>query len=108
MRKKENSKKVEESEDDEAESAKGSARKGRSGKPGRDSAEKKEPVTPSSDRPTRERKVVERYSADQQTARTQVKLALMSQIARLPNKLTTPLCPLSLTCYVGFLSNESM
>ncbi|OMO93825.1 hypothetical protein COLO4_16650 [Corchorus olitorius] len=28
-----------------------------------ESAEKKEPVTPSSDRPTRERKVVERYSA---------------------------------------------
>ncbi|KAK8512420.1 hypothetical protein V6N12_074999 [Hibiscus sabdariffa] len=63
--------KVEESEDDEAESAKGSGRKGRSGKPGRDSAEMKEPVTP----------------------RTQVKLALMSQIARLLNKLTTPLCP---------------
>ncbi|PPR85746.1 hypothetical protein GOBAR_AA34948 [Gossypium barbadense] len=35
----------------------------RSRKSGRDSAEKKEPVTPSSDRPTRERKVVERYSA---------------------------------------------
>ncbi|TYH05659.1 hypothetical protein ES288_A08G099600v1 [Gossypium darwinii] len=32
-------------------------------KSGRDSAEKKELVMPSSDRPTRERKVVERYSA---------------------------------------------
>ncbi|KAG4204958.1 hypothetical protein ERO13_A04G073032v2, partial [Gossypium hirsutum] len=38
-------------------------RKGSSRKSGRDSAEKKEPMTPSSDRPTRERKVVERYSA---------------------------------------------
>nr|KJB62422.1 hypothetical protein B456_009G416000 [Gossypium raimondii]KJB62423.1 hypothetical protein B456_009G416000 [Gossypium raimondii] len=38
-------------------------RKGSSRKSGRDSAEKKEPVTPSSDKPTRERKVVERYSA---------------------------------------------
>ncbi|KAB2035097.1 hypothetical protein ES319_D04G128500v1 [Gossypium barbadense] len=38
-------------------------RKGSSRKSGRDSAEKKEPVTPSSNRPTRERKVVERYSA---------------------------------------------
>ncbi|KAG8500949.1 hypothetical protein CXB51_002963 [Gossypium anomalum] len=37
-------------------------RKGSSRKSGRDSAEKKEPVTPSTDRPTRERKVVERYS----------------------------------------------
>ncbi|PPS18307.1 hypothetical protein GOBAR_AA02270 [Gossypium barbadense] len=37
--------------------------KGSSRKSGRDSAEKKEPMTPSSDRPTRERKVVERYSA---------------------------------------------
>ncbi|PPR81798.1 hypothetical protein GOBAR_AA38917 [Gossypium barbadense] len=41
----------------------GSSRKGSSRKSGRDSAEKKEPVTPSSDRPTRERKVVERVKA---------------------------------------------
>ncbi|PPR95104.1 hypothetical protein GOBAR_AA25564 [Gossypium barbadense] len=40
-----------------------SSRKGSSRKSGRDSAEKKELVMPSSDRPTRERKVVERYSA---------------------------------------------
>ncbi|KAE8725077.1 DEK domain-containing chromatin associated protein, putative isoform 3 [Hibiscus syriacus] len=53
----------EESEDEGTKSAKGSGRKGSSRKPGRDSAEKKEPVTPSSDRPTRERKVVKRYSA---------------------------------------------
>ncbi|PPD98935.1 hypothetical protein GOBAR_DD04059 [Gossypium barbadense] len=37
-------------------------RKGSSRKSGRDSAEKKEPVMPCSDRPIRERKVVERYS----------------------------------------------
>ncbi|GMJ05885.1 hypothetical protein like AT3G48710 [Hibiscus trionum] len=42
--------------------AKGSSRKRSSRKNSGDSAEKKEPVTPSSDRPTRERKVVERYS----------------------------------------------
>ncbi|KAK5833745.1 hypothetical protein PVK06_017599 [Gossypium arboreum] len=42
---------------------KGSSRKGSSRKSGRDSAEKKEPITPRSDRPTREAKVVERYSA---------------------------------------------
>ncbi|KAK8604660.1 hypothetical protein V6N13_099592 [Hibiscus sabdariffa] len=40
--------------------AKGSSRKRSSRK--HNSAEKKEPLTPSSDRPTRERKVVERYS----------------------------------------------
>ncbi|KAK8537714.1 hypothetical protein V6N13_096478 [Hibiscus sabdariffa] len=54
-----------EKEDDEEEGtkeAKGSGRKRSSRKPNRDSAGKKEPVTPSSDRPTRERKVVERYS----------------------------------------------
>ncbi|PPD91498.1 hypothetical protein GOBAR_DD11577 [Gossypium barbadense] len=39
-----------------------SSRKRSSRKPNRGSAEKKEPMTPSSDRPTRERKVVERYS----------------------------------------------
>ncbi|KAK8593949.1 hypothetical protein V6N13_042500 [Hibiscus sabdariffa] len=61
---------------------KGSGRKGCSRKPGRDSAEKKELVTLSSDRPIREREVVERYSAEQQTARTQVKLALMFQIVK--------------------------
>ncbi|TYG94838.1 hypothetical protein ES288_A11G220800v1 [Gossypium darwinii] len=53
----------EESEDEGTKKVKGSSRKGSSKKSGRDSAEKKEPVTPSSDRPTRERKVVERYSA---------------------------------------------
>ncbi|TYG94841.1 hypothetical protein ES288_A11G221100v1 [Gossypium darwinii] len=42
---------------------KGNSRKGSSRKSGRDSAEKKEPMTPRSDRPTRETKVVERYSA---------------------------------------------
>ncbi|KAL4383328.1 hypothetical protein GQ457_15G006900 [Hibiscus cannabinus] len=54
-----------EKEDDEEESteeAKGSSRKRSSRKPNRASAGKKGPVTPSSDRPTRERKVVERYS----------------------------------------------
>ncbi|KAB2053626.1 hypothetical protein ES319_A12G200900v1 [Gossypium barbadense] len=39
-----------------------SSRNRSSRKPNRGSAEKKEPMTPSSDRPTRERKVVERYS----------------------------------------------
>lgn len=39
-----------------------SSRKQSSRKPNRGSAEKKEPMTPGSDRPTRERKVVERYS----------------------------------------------
>ncbi|KAH1046909.1 hypothetical protein J1N35_037693 [Gossypium stocksii] len=42
---------------------KGSSRKGSSKKSGRYSAEKKEPVALSNDRPTKERKVVERYSA---------------------------------------------
>ncbi|KAK8328508.1 hypothetical protein V6Z12_A11G256600 [Gossypium hirsutum] len=51
-----------ESEDEGTKKVKGSSRKGSSRKSGRDSAEKKEPVTPSSDRPTRERKVVERYA----------------------------------------------
>ncbi|TYJ10477.1 hypothetical protein E1A91_A11G210100v1 [Gossypium mustelinum] len=51
----------EESEDEGTKKVKGSSRKGSSRKSGRDSAEKKEPVTPSSDRPTRERKVVERF-----------------------------------------------
>ncbi|XP_038993460.1 protein DEK-like isoform X3 [Hibiscus syriacus] len=64
---KEEEKEVEEEEEDSGDegtkSAKGSGRKGSSRKPSRGSAEKKEPVTPSSDRPTRERKVVERYSA---------------------------------------------
>ncbi|KAK5785426.1 hypothetical protein PVK06_040010 [Gossypium arboreum] len=47
------------SEDEGTKKVKGSSRKGSSRKSGRDSAEKKEPVTPCSDRPTRERKVVE-------------------------------------------------
>ncbi|XP_040931340.1 MADS-box transcription factor 15 isoform X2 [Gossypium hirsutum] len=53
----------EESEDEGTKRVKGSSRKGSSRKSSRDSAEKKEPVTPSSDKPTRERKVIERYSA---------------------------------------------
>ncbi|XP_012439020.1 DEK domain-containing chromatin-associated protein 1 isoform X1 [Gossypium raimondii] len=58
----------EEKEDNEENREKGakkgedSSRKRSSRKPNRGSAEKKEPMTPSSDRPTRERKVVERYS----------------------------------------------
>ncbi|KAK5839212.1 hypothetical protein PVK06_007986 [Gossypium arboreum] len=52
----------EESEDEGIKKVKGSSRKGSSRKSGQDSAEKKEPVTPSNDRPRRERKVVERYA----------------------------------------------
>ncbi|KAG8474504.1 hypothetical protein CXB51_031165 [Gossypium anomalum] len=54
----------EESEDDGTEKVKGSSRNGSSRKSGRGSAEKKEPVTPCSDRPTRERKVVEKMWPD--------------------------------------------
>ncbi|KAH1046959.1 hypothetical protein J1N35_037743 [Gossypium stocksii] len=53
----------EESEDEGTKKVKGRSRKWSSRKSGRYSTEKKGPVAPSSDRPTRERKVVERYSA---------------------------------------------
>ncbi|KAH1081627.1 hypothetical protein J1N35_021388 [Gossypium stocksii] len=53
----------EESEDEGTKKVKGSSRKGSSRKSGRYSTEKKGPVAPNSDRPTRERKVVERYSS---------------------------------------------
>ncbi|TYH28547.1 hypothetical protein ES288_A02G152100v1 [Gossypium darwinii] len=53
----------EENEDERTKKVKCSSRKGSSRKSGRDSVEKKEPVMPISDRPTRERKVVKRYSA---------------------------------------------
>ncbi|KAL1156730.1 hypothetical protein V6Z11_A08G109600 [Gossypium hirsutum] len=63
----------------------------------KDSAEKKEPVTPSSDKPTRERKVVERYSAPS-VARSSssktlsieklVKEAILSRIHGLALKIT--------------------
>ncbi|TYI02245.1 hypothetical protein ES332_A11G255600v1 [Gossypium tomentosum] len=65
-----------ESEDEGTKKVKGSSRKGSSRKSGRDSAEKKEPVTPSSDRPTRERKVVERYSAPSVARSSSFKLSI--------------------------------
>ncbi|KAK5775440.1 hypothetical protein PVK06_043334 [Gossypium arboreum] len=52
-----------ESEDEGTKKFKCSSRNRSSRKSGRDSTEKKEPVMPSSDRPTMERKVAERYSA---------------------------------------------
>ncbi|TYH95118.1 hypothetical protein ES332_A12G085100v1 [Gossypium tomentosum] len=52
-----------ESEDEGTKKFKGSSRNRSSRKSGRDSTEKKEPVMPTSDRPTMERKVAERYSA---------------------------------------------
>ncbi|XP_039046977.1 chromo domain-containing protein cec-1-like isoform X2 [Hibiscus syriacus] len=54
--------KEDEEEKEGTKEAKGSSRKRRSRKLKRYSSENKESVTPSSDRPTRERKVVERYS----------------------------------------------
>ncbi|TYI14242.1 hypothetical protein ES332_A08G110300v1 [Gossypium tomentosum] len=87
----------EESEDEGTKRVKGSSRKGSSRKSSRDSAEKKEPVTPSSDKPTRERKVVERYSAPS-VARSSssktlsieklVKEAILSRIHGLALKIT--------------------
>ncbi|KAH1073497.1 hypothetical protein J1N35_025825, partial [Gossypium stocksii] len=60
--KREEEEEEEESEGEEIKKVKGSSRKGSSRKYGRYSAEKKEPMAPNSDRPTRERKVVERFN----------------------------------------------
>ncbi|KAK8481233.1 hypothetical protein V6N12_037162 [Hibiscus sabdariffa] len=94
--------KVEESEDDEIESAKGSARKGRSWKPGRDSVEKKEPVTPSSDRPTREEKSWKGTQLTNKLLGLKSSWLSRPKLSRLPVKLTKSLCPLSLICFGTF------